>query len=252
MCRSFLYNITGLWSTAALPHICFSFFGSHLPRWAVFPGIWIGFGAGLAVWLSLAKRLEGAVNITALGAVDVNLYAFTTTIATGILLCTFGSLFTPLHFDWSSIWDDRYKNADDEEEVKIIENDERFSPKSLKKWLYVSAVASVVVFAVFMLIWPLSLYRDYIFTRSFFTGWVAVSITWAFLGFLTVGIYPLWEGRAVFLAAAHALRAVLTGRDDAGRSPAGTGGAANHAAGLASESGGSSVKGGSVAPQDPL
>lgn len=158
---------------------------------------------------------------------------------------------TPLHFDWKSIWENRYQNADDEEEVKIIENDERFREGNLRKWLYVSAVASVIVFAVFMLIWPLSLYRDYIFTRSFFQGWVGVSVTWAFLAFITVGIYPLWEGRSVFLAAGHALYTLLTGKgpksSDAGRDaspPAAPGHTLEKAAETPSDSGSSSVGGG--------
>lgn len=86
----FLYNITGVWSTAALPQMWFSFFGNRLPRWAVFPGIWIGFGAGLAVWLSLAKRLTGSVTLAGLEDTNVDLYTFTTCIGVGILLSTIG------------------------------------------------------------------------------------------------------------------------------------------------------------------
>ncbi|CAO1631005.1 unnamed protein product [Parajaminaea phylloscopi] len=208
----FLYNITGVWSTAALPQICFSFFGSRLPRWAVFPGVWVGFFAGLAVWLSLAQRLVGSVDLTSLGDTTVCLYTFATTIATGLLLSTVGSLVTPQPFDWSSIWDNRYKNADDDAEIKIIEADERFGQAHLKKWLYVAVVASAVIFGIFMLIWPLSLYRDYVFTESFFNGWVIVSIIWALAAFSAVGLYPLWEGRHVFLASGHAIHALLTGR----------------------------------------
>lgn len=86
----FLYNIVGLASTGSLPALCFSFFGDRLPRWAVFPGIWIGFGAGLAVWLSLAHRLVGQVSLAALEDVSVDLYTYTTAIGTGILFGTFG------------------------------------------------------------------------------------------------------------------------------------------------------------------
>lgn len=45
--------------------------------------------------------------------------------------------------------------------------------------------------SVFLLVWPLSLYRDYVFTRSFFSGWTIVSIIWSFLAFTAVGIFPL-------------------------------------------------------------
>ncbi len=42
--------------------------------------------------------------------------------------------------------------------------------------------------------WPLPLYRDYIFTKSFFAGWVVVSIIWQFAAFGAVVIFPLYDG----------------------------------------------------------
>lgn len=210
---AFLYNITGVWSTAALPQIVFSFFGDRLPTWAVFPGIWIGFGAGLAVWLSLAKRIGGSVSLASLEIVDVDLYTFTTCIATGILICTIGSLLTPKKIDWQTIWQHRYEGSGDEKEIAAIEADQRFSDKNLKKWLFISGIASVIIFCVFLLIWPLSLYRDYIFTSSFFYGWVVVSGIWAFLAFFAVGLFPIVEGIPTFRIIAHNILYRLGKRD---------------------------------------
>lgn len=86
----FLYNIVGLASCGSLPALCFTFFGDRLPRWSVFPGIWIGFGAGLAVWLSLAQRIVGEVSLEALENVSVDLYTYTTSIGVGIIICALG------------------------------------------------------------------------------------------------------------------------------------------------------------------
>ncbi|MCO5581050.1 hypothetical protein L7F22_034925 [Adiantum nelumboides] len=210
---NFLYNITGVWSTAALPQIVFSFFGDRLPTWAVFPGIWIGFGAGLAVWLSLANRLGGSVSLATLELVEVDLYTFTTCIATGILLCTIGSILTPKKIDWNNLWQHRYEGSGDEKEIAAIEADQRFSDKNLKKWLFISGIASVIIFCVFLLIWPLSLYRDYIFTQSFFTGWVIVSGIWAFLGFFAVGLFPIVEGIPTYRIIFHNILYRLGKRD---------------------------------------
>jgi hypothetical protein len=44
----------------------------------------------------------------------------------------------------------------------------------------------------------------YIFSKSFFTGWVTVGIIWIFCSFICVGLYPIWESRAT-------LKRVLTG-----------------------------------------
>jgi hypothetical protein len=40
------------------------------------------------------------------------------------------------------------------------------------------------------------LYRDYIFGKQLFSGWVAVSILWQFFAVLAVVIYPVWDGRS--------------------------------------------------------
>lgn len=39
----------------------------------------------------------------------------------------------------------------------------------------------------------------YIFSKKFFTGWVAVGIAWIFLSLLAVGVYPAWESRATLV-----------------------------------------------------
>ena len=211
----FLYNIVGVASTGSLPGLAFSFFGDRLPTWSVFPGVWISFFAGLAVWFSLAKRLVGEISLEALENTDVDLYVYTTCIGTGILLCTIGSIFTPQYFDWSSLKDHHRGDTTEEKEIAAIENDERFKDKYLKKWLLIAGVSTVIIFVVFMLIWPLSLYRDYVFTKSFFTGWVVVSGIWSILAFLAVGIYPLIEGYPAIRLVTSGLIAWLGGKRQA-------------------------------------
>jgi urea-proton symporter len=34
----------------------------------------------------------------------------------------------------------------------------------------------------------------YIFSKGFFTGWVAIGILWLFCSSFCVALYPLWEG----------------------------------------------------------
>ena len=47
----------------------------------------------------------------------------------------------------------------------------------------------------YLIIFPLPLYGSgYVFSRSFFTGWVVVMFFWAFLALLIITIVPLYEG----------------------------------------------------------
>ncbi|KAH8695374.1 hypothetical protein BGW36DRAFT_429254 [Talaromyces proteolyticus] len=46
----------------------------------------------------------------------------------------------------------------------------------LHRWLKINWVTMFVGILITWFAWPLSLYRDYIFSKSFFTGWVVVAV----------------------------------------------------------------------------
>jgi len=49
----------------------------------------------------------------------------------------------------------------------------------------------------------------YVFSKSFFTGWVVVAIIWIFLSIVLVGILPVWESRGTIV---YTVKAMLTGQ----------------------------------------
>lgn len=67
--------------------------------------------------------------------------------------------------------------------------------KELYRWLKIAWFTFVAIVLVTFVAWPLPLYRDYIFTKSFFSGWTTVAIIWQFGAFGAVVIYPLYDGR---------------------------------------------------------
>ncbi|KAJ9202307.1 hypothetical protein DTO164E3_3236 [Paecilomyces variotii] len=69
--------------------------------------------------------------------------------------------------------------------------------RHVKKWLKIATVFMIVNWTVTILLWPMPLHRDYIFTKSFFSGWVTVSLIWQFFALIAVVIYPVWDGRHV-------------------------------------------------------
>lgn len=50
---------------------------------------------------------------------------------------------------------------------------------------------------------------SYIFSKSFFTGWVSVGMIWIFLSLFAVGVYPIWESRATI---ARVCTSIVKGR----------------------------------------
>ncbi|KAJ5907326.1 Sodium/solute symporter [Penicillium taxi] len=67
--------------------------------------------------------------------------------------------------------------------------------KDLRQWLKIAWIIFIVIVLITFVAWPLPLYRDYIFTKSFFSGWTTVAIIWQFGAFGAVVVYPLYDGR---------------------------------------------------------
>lgn len=71
--------------------------------------------------------------------------------------------------------------------------------QKLRRWERIAWIFWVVVVLVTFVAWPMPLYRDYIFTKSFFSGWTTVAIMWQFFAFGAVVIFPVWDGRHAIL-----------------------------------------------------
>ncbi|KAI1500810.1 Sodium:solute symporter family-domain-containing protein [Biscogniauxia marginata] len=67
--------------------------------------------------------------------------------------------------------------------------------KRLHHWHRIAWIMWIVIVLVTFVAWPMPLYRDYIFTKPFFSGWTTVAIIWQFVAFFAVVVYPLYDGR---------------------------------------------------------
>jgi hypothetical protein len=68
--------------------------------------------------------------------------------------------------------------------------------RHMNKWKRIACWLLVFNIVATILLWPMPLYRDYIFGKELFSGCVEVSILWQFSAVLAVAIYPVWDGRA--------------------------------------------------------
>jgi len=84
--------------------------------------------------------------------------------------------------------------------------------KHIKRWFKIASAYFVVNVLVTIVLWPLPLYRDYIFTKSFFNGWVTMAIIWHFGAILAVIVYPVYDGRHEISRAVGGLLSDLKGR----------------------------------------
>jgi hypothetical protein len=68
--------------------------------------------------------------------------------------------------------------------------------RHMGKWKRIPGWLLVFNVVVTILLWPMPLYRDYIFGKELFSGWMADSILLQFFAVLAVVIYPVWDGRS--------------------------------------------------------
>jgi len=52
----------------------------------------------------------------------------------------------------------------------------------------------------------------YVFSKKFFTGWIAIGIIWLFFSAGAVIVYPMWEGRTSLARTSKAIVAELSGK----------------------------------------
>lgn len=93
--------------------------------------------------------------------------------------------------------------------------------RKLQRAAKIARTLTVILTLAFLVLWPMPLYgTGYIFSKTFFTGWVSVGILWLFCSTACVGIYPIWEGRhtsaktfkAIFLDVTGKRKPVVHGR----------------------------------------
>jgi Na+/proline symporter len=171
----------------------------------------LGLCCSIIAWLVTTSKLSnGVINVATSGANNPML-------AGNVVALLSPALFIPLltlifgvdNYDWQSMKNIRL--IDDSEVAAAAHMD----PESLagrhvaptaeqeeaeqKKLLRASKIAKSTTAAmtlILLILWPMPLYgTGYIFSPSFFAGWVVVGIIWLLCSTMAVGVYPLWEGR---------------------------------------------------------
>jgi hypothetical protein len=77
----------------------------------------------------------------------------------------------------------------------------------------IAKITTATMTLVLLVLWPMPLYgTGYIFSQSFFSGWVIVGIIWLLCSAMAVGVYPLWEGRKSLARNFGGMWADITGK----------------------------------------
>ncbi|KAM9936389.1 hypothetical protein OXX80_004060 [Metschnikowia pulcherrima] len=175
-------------------------------------------------WLVCTKSKYGAVNVNTTFSDDSmmtgNVVAL---LSPAIIVPVLTLLFKRHNFDWN-ILKTITRVCEDEElmeaEAPHLSDPEALAPKKskiiiaaqeialtqekdlgsesarLNKAFKVSLSICGFLTVCLILLWPIPMYGSgYVFSKKFFTGWIAVLFIWTFLAAFVVVVGPLWEGR---------------------------------------------------------
>lgn len=177
-----------------------------------------GLVSGIAVWCGVAYGFSGELSIESLGGQLPCLYGvMTAMILPGVVLIVI-SLIQNQTFDWGVFQSLELEVAPDDESdgsarysakhneiEEIIEVSSQANERLLNFWIKVATFAVIFILLVTWVLWPLPLYRNWIFTKAYFNGYVTVGLIWLYSTLLIVGIWPLWVGRRLFMIVARGL-----------------------------------------------
>ncbi|EMG49948.1 Urea transporter, putative [Candida maltosa Xu316] len=194
--------------------------------WAATISPVVGIAASLVVWITTAHHFYGEVTILSLGGQLPALYGSLTALLLPGVLSVIISLVYPEKFNWEQLQnlDLLVKNdgevnstsltpnetitpEEKKENVKVDTNIEQaseeletqdsgqLSVKELDFWIKISTGAAIFILLVTWVIWPMSLYRDWVFSASYFKGYVTVGMIWLYVTLILIGLVPFYTGR---------------------------------------------------------
>lgn len=180
----------------------------------------------LIAWLVTAKNEGGDLSVLSTGANNPMLAGNVVSLLAPIIFIPILSfaLRSP-KYDWMSM--KAIRKADDHDfaaaahmdlelvpgEALQTADDEEAEQAKLRRAAKIARTLTIFLTLALLILWPMPMYGSgYIFSKGFFTGWVAVGILWLFCSTFCVGLYPLWEGRHTSSRTVVAIFKDLTGK----------------------------------------
>jgi hypothetical protein len=174
----------------------------------------------LIAWLVTAKKEGGNLSVLSTGANYPMLAGnVVSLLAPLIFIPVLSFALRSPKYDWLSMKAIRKANDDDlaaaaHMDPELVrgassqsDHEEQMEQRQLKRSAKIARTLTIVLTLALLILWPMPMYGSgYIFSKSFFTGWVSVGILWLFCSSACVGIYPLWEGRHT---SSHTIKAIF-------------------------------------------
>ncbi|CAK7273417.1 urea active transporter [Sporothrix epigloea] len=205
----YLYLMMGVIVSSAVLPVTLTLTWSGQNKWAASLTPVCGLVLAVVAWLVTAGKQCGSLNVDCTGSNEPMLAGNVVALLSPLVLIpVFTLLFGLDKYDWKSMFairrgDDDNANGTDLENTlgscpttAVTTEASEEDTQKLVKAGRISKTVTTFMAVSFLVLWPMPMYGSgYIFSKSFFTGWVTIGIIWIFLSLMTVGVYPIFEGR---------------------------------------------------------
>ncbi|KAH7158093.1 Sodium:solute symporter family-domain-containing protein [Dactylonectria estremocensis] len=205
----YLYLLMGVLISAAVLPATLTLIWNGQNRWAATLSPILGASCAIIAWLVTASKSCGKLDVPCTGSNNPMLAGnITALLSPVVFIPVFCLIYGIDKYDWQTMMDIR--QADDHDMIKESGVDEEAQrqaeaaqqvdfeeeQRKLARAFKIASSMTALMTLSFLVLWPMPMFGSrYIFSKSFFTGWVSVGMIWIFLSFFAVGIYPLWESR---------------------------------------------------------
>jgi SSS family transporter len=188
----FLYMVMGIMISSSVAPVAFTLTWHKQSAAGAISGAIVGFVGGIVAWVVTAVSMYGTFTKFSCSQDYPLLAGNLASLLLGLTITGIVSLAKPDNFEWGQFNKIKLVNLD---RTKLLHPKE-FDPKRSKLRVLVSQIVSWVITATVLVIWPAPMYlTNYVFTETFFAGWVTCAAVWHFLAFLVVFVYPIFESR---------------------------------------------------------
>jgi SSS family transporter len=194
----YLYLFMGVIISSAVIPGALTLLWNRQSKWAACLSPLLGVICSISAWLITTKVQFGSITVRTSGSNISMLIGNVVALCSPILFVPVLSLIMPDKepYDFNSM---KEIKRDDEESTNLP----NISPEEIEREIIlllhsskVARITAIVLTLCLIVLWPWPMYgTGYIFSKSFFNGWILLGIIWMFISFIIVGIYPIIEGR---------------------------------------------------------
>lgn len=206
---SFITTASGIIVNVNVAAIIFTMFWKKMSSFAYIWGTILSTLIAVASWFGYTYSQSKKISLTTLSTNEALSAGNTLAIGVPFILMPILTFIKPANFDWSKWLEIQQDDNSDynkehgivntlsrEEATKALIDERQRLDKELRKQTKYGFGLTILFVLFFLLLFPLPLYGSrYVFSKSFFRGWIVVMFIWGFVAAFIIILLPIWEGR---------------------------------------------------------